>query len=161
MIFSVINTSNYDLLLGLDFLMKIRTIVDVEKGVIQVWKGPGVAIEILPLNVINMLQRIAMLEEVEHAEMSRDFSRMSLEQLCTIEGSSWDFASIVIDFANCVNDYLFKEDLSESKEIVDDNIDKILPMEEIIIENLNNHGMNQVVDDETLMQMFNLVLQEQ
>jgi hypothetical protein len=79
MIFSVINTSNYDLLLGLDFLMKIRTIVDVEKGVIQVWKGPGVAIEILPLNVINMLQRIAMLEEVEHAEMSRDFSRMSLE----------------------------------------------------------------------------------
>jgi hypothetical protein len=79
MIFSVINTSNYDLLLGLDFLMKIRTIVDVEKGVIQVWKGPSVAIEILPLNVINMLQRIAMLEEVEHAEMSRDFSRMSLE----------------------------------------------------------------------------------
>jgi hypothetical protein len=62
--------------------------------------------------------------------------------LCTIEGSSWDFASIVIDSANCVNDYLSKEDLSESKEIVDDNIDKILPIEDIIIENLNNHGMN-------------------
>lgn len=140
--------------------MKIGAIVDVEKGVIQVQKGPGVVVEILPLNVINMLQRIVMPEEVEHAKMSRDFSRMSLEQLCTIEGSSWDFASIVIDSTNCVNDYLSKEDLSESKEIVDDNIDKILPIEDIIIENLNNHGMNQVVDDETLMQMFNLVLQE-
>jgi hypothetical protein len=42
----------------------------------------------------------------------------------------------------CTIDYLSKEDLSESKEIVDDNIDKILPIEDIIIENLNNHGMN-------------------
>jgi hypothetical protein len=46
MIFLVIDTKNYDLLLGLDFIMKIGAIVDVEKGVIQVWKGPSVTIEI-------------------------------------------------------------------------------------------------------------------
>jgi hypothetical protein len=79
MIFLVINTNNYDLLLGWDFLMKIGAIVDVEKGVIQVWKGPSVIVEILPLNVINMFQRIAMPKEVEHTKMSRDFNKMSLE----------------------------------------------------------------------------------
>jgi hypothetical protein len=34
MIFLVVDTDNYDLLLGLDFLIKIGTIVDVEKGLI-------------------------------------------------------------------------------------------------------------------------------
>jgi hypothetical protein len=36
MTFLVINTHNYNLLLGLDFLMKIGVIIIVEKGVIQV-----------------------------------------------------------------------------------------------------------------------------
>jgi len=67
MIFLVVDIDNYDVLLGLDFLMKIGAIVDVEKGVMHVWNKPGVTIEILPLNVVNMLQRIARLEEVEHA----------------------------------------------------------------------------------------------
>jgi predicted aspartyl protease len=35
MIFLVVDTDNYDLLLGLDFLIKIGVVVDVEKGVIQ------------------------------------------------------------------------------------------------------------------------------
>jgi predicted aspartyl protease len=34
MIFLVVDINNYDLLLGLDFLIKIRAIVDMEKGVI-------------------------------------------------------------------------------------------------------------------------------
>jgi hypothetical protein len=34
MIFLVVDTNNYDLLLGLDFFIKIKTIVDVEKGII-------------------------------------------------------------------------------------------------------------------------------
>ncbi|CAM6058767.1 unnamed protein product [Sphagnum tenellum] len=33
MIFVMVDISNYDLLLGLDFLMKIKAIVDVEKGI--------------------------------------------------------------------------------------------------------------------------------
>jgi hypothetical protein len=36
MVFLVVDTNNYDMLLGLDFLMKIGAVVDVEKGVIQV-----------------------------------------------------------------------------------------------------------------------------
>jgi len=34
MIFLLVDTDSYDLLLGLDFLIKIRVVVDVEKGVI-------------------------------------------------------------------------------------------------------------------------------
>jgi hypothetical protein len=56
MIFLVVNTYNYDLLLGLDFLIKIRTVIDVEKGIIQVCNGLGMEVEILPLNIVNMLQ---------------------------------------------------------------------------------------------------------
>ncbi|CAK9861122.1 unnamed protein product [Sphagnum jensenii] len=56
MIFLVVDTDSYDLLLGLDFLIKIGAIVDVEKGVIQVHNGPRTEVEVLPLNVVNMLQ---------------------------------------------------------------------------------------------------------
>jgi hypothetical protein len=34
MMLLVVDTNTYDLLLGLDFLMKIRAMVDVEKGII-------------------------------------------------------------------------------------------------------------------------------
>jgi predicted aspartyl protease len=55
-IFLVVDTDNYDLLLGLDFLIKIGVVVDVEKGVIRVRDGLRMDVEVLPLNVINMLQ---------------------------------------------------------------------------------------------------------
>jgi hypothetical protein len=63
MIFLVGDTNNYDLLLGLDFLIKIGVVVNVEKGVIQVHNGLGMEVEVLPLNVINMLQVLEGFEE--------------------------------------------------------------------------------------------------
>jgi hypothetical protein len=39
MVFLVVNHNSYDLLLGLDFLMRIGAMVDVEKGVIHVRNG--------------------------------------------------------------------------------------------------------------------------
>jgi hypothetical protein len=58
MTFMVVDTDNYDVLLGLDFLMKIGAIVDVERGLIQVRHGPGANVEVLPLTVVNLLQRV-------------------------------------------------------------------------------------------------------
>jgi hypothetical protein len=52
----IINTAIYDLLLGLDFFIKIRHVVNVEKEKIQVRRGVGNNIQILPLNMVNMLQ---------------------------------------------------------------------------------------------------------
>ncbi len=58
MTFMVVDTDGYDVLLGLDFLMKIGAVVDVERGLIQVKYGPGAHVEVLPLTVVNFLQRV-------------------------------------------------------------------------------------------------------
>ncbi len=55
MTFMVVDIDSYDLLLGLDFLIKIGTIVDVEKGTIQIKQGLRNNIQVLPLNMVNML----------------------------------------------------------------------------------------------------------
>ncbi len=55
MTFMVVDTDGYDVLLGLDFLMKIGTVVDVERGLIQVRHGPGTNVEVLPLTMVNLL----------------------------------------------------------------------------------------------------------
>jgi hypothetical protein len=55
MSFMVVDTDSYDVLLGLDFLIKIRAIVDVEGGLIQVRHDPGTNVEVLPLTMVNML----------------------------------------------------------------------------------------------------------
>ncbi len=57
MTFMVVDTDSYDILLGLDLLIKIGAIVDVEQGLIQVRRGPGVDVEILPLTMVNLVQK--------------------------------------------------------------------------------------------------------
>jgi hypothetical protein len=58
MTFMVVDTDSYDVLLGLDFLIKIGAIVDVERGLIQVRHGPGADVEVLLLTMVNMLQAL-------------------------------------------------------------------------------------------------------
>ncbi len=65
MTFMVVDTDSYDVLLGLDFLMKIGVIVDVEQGLIQVRRGPGTNVEVLPLTMVNLLQNVSS-EALEH-----------------------------------------------------------------------------------------------
>jgi predicted aspartyl protease len=58
MTFMVVDTDSYDVLLGLDLLIKIGAIVDVERGLIQVRRGLGTNVEVLPLTMVNLLQRV-------------------------------------------------------------------------------------------------------
>jgi predicted aspartyl protease len=58
MTFMVVDIDSYNVLLGLDFLIKIGAIVDVERGWIQVRHGPGFDMEVLPLTVVNMMQTL-------------------------------------------------------------------------------------------------------
>jgi predicted aspartyl protease len=55
MTFMVMDMDNYNVLLGLDFLMKIGAIMDVERGLIQVRHGPGSNVEVLLLTMVNLL----------------------------------------------------------------------------------------------------------
>jgi predicted aspartyl protease len=57
MTFMVVDTDSYDVLLGLDLLIKIGAIVDVEQGLIQVKRGLGADVEVLPLTMVNLMQR--------------------------------------------------------------------------------------------------------
>ncbi|CAM6045482.1 unnamed protein product [Sphagnum compactum] len=56
MTFMVVDMDSYDVLLGLDLLIKIGAIVDVEQGLIQVRRGPETDVEILPLTMVNLIQ---------------------------------------------------------------------------------------------------------
>jgi hypothetical protein len=70
MTFMVVDTDGYDVLLGLDFLMKIGTVVDVERGLIQVRHGPGTNLGVLPLTVVNLLQKVSTDTMVREASTS-------------------------------------------------------------------------------------------
>ncbi len=55
-VFLVVDIDTCDLLLSLNFFMKIGVVVNVEKGTIQVRHGPRADVEMLPLNVVNIVQ---------------------------------------------------------------------------------------------------------
>jgi predicted aspartyl protease len=57
MTFMVVDIDNYDVFLGLDLLIKIGAIVDVEHGLIQVRRGPSTDVEVLPLTMVNLIQQ--------------------------------------------------------------------------------------------------------
>jgi hypothetical protein len=75
MTFMVVDTDGYDVLLGLDFLMKIGAVVDVERRLIQVRHGPGTNVEVLPLTVVNLLQRMSMGTMVQGTSTARKDAR--------------------------------------------------------------------------------------
>jgi predicted aspartyl protease len=88
MTFMVVDIDSYGVLLGLDFLMKIEAIVDVERGLIQVRKGPRANVEVLPLSVVNLLQNVGpgtvehdaaiTLRDAAPGALEIDLGRMSL-----------------------------------------------------------------------------------
>jgi len=57
MTFMIVDTDSYDILLGLDMLIKIGAILDVEQALIQVRCGLGTDVEVLPLTMVNLVQR--------------------------------------------------------------------------------------------------------
>jgi hypothetical protein len=80
-VFMVVNTNNYDVILGLHFLIKIGIVVDVEKGLIYVRQGLGSNVQVLPFNMVNMLK--LMVEQPSHSkkyitQITLTFSHLSL-----------------------------------------------------------------------------------
>jgi hypothetical protein len=68
--FMVVDTDNYNILMGLDFLIKISVVLDVEKGLIEIKQGQNNNVQILPLNMVNMLQLITNknIEDEDHVQ---------------------------------------------------------------------------------------------
>jgi hypothetical protein len=59
MMFMVLDTDGYNLLMGLDRFMKIRDVVDVEKGFIQIRNDPRQDVQVLLPNTINVVYSLA------------------------------------------------------------------------------------------------------
>jgi len=66
--FMVVDINMYDILLGLDFLIKIGMVVDIEKGMIQIRWGQRNSIQVLSLNMVNMLQIMSKTKYFEDEE---------------------------------------------------------------------------------------------
>jgi hypothetical protein len=127
--------------------MEIGVVVDLEKGVIQIQNKPSIVVEVMPLNVVNMLHRISRSKVSGHDRMRKDFNKMNLEQCCADEKPTLDSTSTFSNYANCINDSFSEGDLKEKEENVDNNLYKILFIEEILIEELNDYDMNQTIEN--------------
>jgi len=112
MVFIVVDINNYDLFLRLEFFMKIGAMVDVEKGVIQVRKGPGVVVEMLPFNVVNMLQKIVEIIDVGVKRMNNNFNNIQLEEKFLEGEKVVPLQSIHPSFDDCDDDFVSKEGLN-------------------------------------------------
>ncbi len=101
MTFMVVDTDSYDVLLGLDFLMKIRAVVDVERGLIQIRRGPGTNIEVLPLTTVNLLQNVNVESREQDAAIdtrgtSHETLEINLEKLSlgSLDMDKWENVSV-------------------------------------------------------------------
>jgi hypothetical protein len=63
MTFMVLETDGYNLLMGLNFLMKIGAVVDVEKGLIQITNSPGLDVQVLSPNTIHVVSSLTSGDE--------------------------------------------------------------------------------------------------
>jgi hypothetical protein len=77
--YMVVNMHNYNILMGLSFLVKIGFIMHVKRGLIQLINGIGLDIQVLPLNTINMMNLMG--NDVFEDKQS------SMTMLCDEEGN--------------------------------------------------------------------------
>ncbi len=151
MIFFVVNIDNYGLFLGLDFLIKTRTIVDVEKGVIQLCNRPGMEVEVLPLNVMNMLQVLKRSEEekcdIQEKLFHKEMGQFQINNWANLLGS--------LNFDDFNDEMSFEEDITKYEGNVEDDPQEILLNLENQIEELKDHRMDLIIEEETSMQIMN------
>jgi len=152
MTFMVVDIDSYDVLLGLDFLMKIEAIVDVEQGLIQVRKGPGTNVEVLPLTVVNLLQNVSS-EALEH-DAAVTLKSTSFETLEVDLGKMSLYDSVVNKQANVPK--------SESDIDVDDDSEEGFQLMETINEEseFGNTELEELVLKEGPQQILQLTLQD-
>jgi hypothetical protein len=156
MIFLVVDTNNYNLLLGLNFLIKIGTIVDVEKGVIQVRNKPETKVEVLPLNVVNMLQVLVGSEDkcnVQEELFNKKMGQLQIKDWADLLGA--------LDSEDFNDESSSEEETTEYEGRTKDGPQEIMLNLENEIEKLKDHGLDFIIEGETPMQILNLTLQEQ
>jgi hypothetical protein len=165
MVFLVVDVDTYYLLLGLDFLMKIGVVVDVEKGTIHVRHRLGADVEMLPLTVVNIVQhgetqRTSSVEPIE--SFDKMFQQLQVEDLLE-KGLSW--RGNYFSSSNHPYDEGSSDDNSTEFESEIDEEDAQLSL--IMQENdarseddIKDQGLNHLLQQEFANQIVNLILQD-
>ncbi len=109
------------------------------------------AIEMIPLNVVNMLQKIVETTHVGVKRMNNNFNNIQIEDKFLKGAKIVPLQSIHPSFEDCDDNFVSKEGLNESKEEEGYNLLWVLPTKNIKYEDLSDHGMNQVLDCEAPM----------
>jgi predicted aspartyl protease len=153
MTFMVVDTNSYNVLLGLDFLMKIGAIVDMEQGLLQVRHGHGNNVEVLPLTVVNLLQRMNLGALEQEASTT-------WKDTCTNRDSDWipkQGQTIVIEEDHvCTSDYNDDDDSSEYYDSESNQLEQINYGEEF-----EDADLEKLVNSEGPQEILQLILQEQ
>ncbi len=152
MTFMVVDTDSYDVLLGLDLLIKIGAIVDVEQGLIQVKHGPGSDVEVLPLTMVNMLQKLNS-ETVILA--NADTLKHTPENLDALfrKSSLYEYG------ANAQMDNRESDTDSDSSESCDQVVHVVGPVDGV--PEFGNTELEELILSKGLQQILQLTLQEQ
>jgi len=123
MIFMVVDTDSYDVLLGLDLLIKIGAIIDVEQGLIQVRRGPGADVEVLPLTMVNLMQRSDSATRDHKDDCTRRYASGNSEVMGGASYSSrQDTCELLVELESESN-YDSNESLEEATQLVDHDED--------------------------------------
>ncbi len=118
----MVDINSYDLFLGLDFFMKIGAIMDVEKGVIHVRNEPKMEVEVLPLNVVNMLQVLEKFEK-KNNEIHKELLNVEMEH---IQLNAWAnlIQSLIPNGSNDASS--FNEKVMDCEEKTEDDLQQVL-----------------------------------
>jgi hypothetical protein len=153
MTFMVVDTDSYDVLLGLDFLMKIGAVVDVERGLLQVRHGRGNNVEVLPLTVVNLLHRVNLGALEQEALTTWKDAR-------TNQDSDWipeQGQTIVIEEDHvCTSNSDDDDDSSEYYDSESNQLEQINYGEEF-----ENADLEKLVNSEGPQEILQLILQKQ
>jgi hypothetical protein len=148
MTFMVVDTDSYDVLLGLDFLIKIGAIMDVERGLIQVKHGLGANVEVLPLTMVNLLQKI------NSETLLRESA--TVWQGTSTSGNTSLSQSVTEEDAVTTSDSDTSTDQSEHGELVPDPLRQNDPEDEF-----GDNGLEKLIASEGPPGILQLTLQEQ
>jgi hypothetical protein len=147
MTFMVVDTDSYDVLHGLDFLIKIGVIVDVERGLIQVRHGPGANVEVLPLMMVNLLQQI------NSETLMRESTTVGQDMFTS--GTTNLSQSVTEEDSMTTSDSDTSTDHSEQGEPVSDPLRQIDPEDEF-----GDNGLEKLITSEGPPGILQLTLQE-
>jgi hypothetical protein len=153
MTFMIVDTDGYDVLLGLDFLMKIGAMVDVERGLIQVRHGPGTNVEVLPLTMVNLLQRMSAGAMVREASTTWKDSRAHQDG-CVVPDQNREAVNTEDDAS--ISDSDDDSDTSEYYDSKSHQIEQIDSEDEFV-----DAKFEELVNSEGPQEMLRLMLQEQ